>query len=55
MWWWILAGVVVFVIPIVVLVRRGPGSGDPHHVPGQVYGSGPSQTPAQWGNGGDGL
>lgn len=51
MWWWILAGVVVFVVPIVVLVRRGSGSGDSHHGPDQVYGSGPSTTPNQWGNG----
>lgn len=51
MWWWILAGVIVFVVPIVVLMRRGSGSGDSHHVPDQVYGSGPSTTPNQWGNG----
>jgi len=51
MWWWILGSVVVFVIPIVVLVRRGSGSGDPGHAPDQPYGSGPSTTPNQWGNG----
>ena len=47
MWWWILAGVIVFVVPIVVLMRRGSGSGDPHYVPDQVHGSGPSTTPNQ--------
>lgn len=51
MWWWILVGAMVFVVPIVVLVRRGSGSGDVHHVPDQVHGSGPSTTPNQWGNG----
>ena len=51
MWWWILAGVIDFAVPIVVLMRRGSGSGDPHHVPDQMYGSGPSVTPNQWGNG----
>jgi hypothetical protein len=51
MWWWILAGVIVFVVPIVVLMRRSSGSGGSHHVPDQVYGSGPSTTPNQWGNG----
>lgn len=51
MWWWLVGTVVVFVIPIVVLVRRGSGSGDTSHVPDQPYGGGPSITPGQWGNG----
>ena len=49
MLWWILAIVAVFVVLVVVLQRRGAGSGDPNHVPGQQYGSGPSVPPGQWG------
>lgn len=51
MWWWIVGTVIVFVVPIVVLLRRPSGSGDPNHASDQAYGSGPSITPSQWGNG----
>lgn len=46
MWWWILGSVVVFVIPIVVLQRRGSKSGDRSHVSDQPYGAGPSTAGA---------